>query len=397
MPDTSFLRWPFFEPSHAALRQEVDRFAADRLPGLVDHRDVDGTCRSIVLALGAAGLTRHAVTAPFGGMRERLDVRSLCVIRETLAYHAGLADFAFAMQGLGSGPITLFGTEDQKSRYLPPVADGRALAAFALSEPEAGSDVASLACAATPDGSTHVRLDGEKTWISNGGIADRYIVFCRTGEGPGVRGLSAFVVDAEAPGLTVVERLETIAPHPLARLRFENCRISVSQRIGGPGEGFKIAMATLDVFRSTVGAAAVGLARRALDETLQRVTTRRLFGSVMADMPAVQNHLADMILDVDSAALMVYRAAWTKDGGAPRISREASLAKLLGTEATSRVIDTAVQLHGGDGVRSGSKVEELYREVRALRIYEGASDVQRVIIARQALADHAARLKESSL
>jgi len=358
---------------------------------------VDGTCRSIVLALGAAGLTRHAVTAPFGGMRERLDVRSLCVIRETLAYHAGLADFAFAMQGLGTGPITLFGTEDQKSRYLPPVADGRALAAFALSEPEAGSDVASLACAATPDGSTHVRLDGEKTWISNGGIADRYVVFCRTGEGPGVRGLSAFVVDAEAPGLTVVERLETIAPHPLARLRFENCRISVSQRIGGPGEGFKIAMATLDVFRSTVGAAAVGLARRALDETLQRVTTRRLFGSVMADMPAVQNHLADMILDVDSAALMVYRAAWTKDGGVPRISREASLAKLLGTEAASRVIDTAVQLHGGDGVRSGSKVEELYREVRALRIYEGASDVQKVIIARQALADHAARLKESSL
>lgn len=394
MPDLSFLRWPFLDAEHGALRAEVARFAEDRLPDLVDHRDVDGSCRRIVAALGGAGLLRHAVTAPHGGAHERLDVRSLCLTRETLAYHAGLADFAFAMQGLGTGPITLFGTDAQKRRYLPPVAAGRALAAFALSEPEAGSDVAALACAAVPDGAGHVRLDGEKTWISNGGIADHYVVVCRTGEAPGVKGLSAFVVEADAPGFVVAERLDTIAPHPLARLRFEGCRVPLSQRVGNPGEGFKVAMATLDVFRSTVGAAALGLARRALDQTLERVTTRRLFGGTMADMPAVQGHLADMVGDVDAAALLVYRAAWAKDAGSPRISREASLAKLWGTEAAGRVIDTAVQLHGGDGVRSGSKVEELYREVRALRIYEGASDVQKLIIARQAVSDHAARTSE---
>ena len=331
------------------------------------------------------------MTAPFGGLRDRLDVRSLCLVRETLAYHAGLADFAFAMQGLGSGPITLFGTDEQKQRWLPDVAAGRALAAFALSEPEAGSDVAALACTAVPDGPDHVRVTGEKTWISNGGIADRYVLFCRTGEAPGVRGLSAFAIEASLPGFTIAERLDTIAPHPLARLRFDACRVPLSQRIGKAGEGFKIAMATLDVFRSTVGAAALGLARRALDETLGRVTSRHLFGKPMAEMPAVQGHVADMALDVDAAALMVYRAAWTKDRGAARISREASMAKLTGTEAASRVIDAAVQLHGGDGVRVGCKVEELYREVRALRIYEGATDVQKVIIARQALADFSAR------
>ncbi len=391
MPDLSFIDWPFFGPQHAALRDEVYRFAEDALPGLLDHADVDGTCRRIVAALGRAGLLRHAVTAPFGGAAARLDVRALCLVRETLAYHAGLADFAFAMQGLGTGPITLFGTDAQKGRYLPPVAAGEALAAFALSEPEAGSDVAALACAAIPDGPDHVRLHGEKTWISNGGIADRYVVFCRTGEAPGVRGLSAFVVEADAAGFAVAERLATMAPHPLARLAFDGCRVPVSQRIGGAGEGFRIAMATLDVFRATVGAAALGMARRALDETLHRTTTRELFGGPMAAMPAVQAHLADMGADVDGAALMVYRAAWAKDRGAPRIGREASLAKLVGTEAAGRVIDTAVQLHGGDGVRTGSKVEELYREARALRIYEGASDVQKVVIARQMLADHAAR------
>ena len=391
MPDLSFLSWPFFGAAHADLREAAARFAADRVAPLVDHHDVDRSCRRLVAALGDAGLTRHAVTAPYGGLAERLDVRSLCLIRETLAYASGLADFAFAMQGLGSGPITLFGTHEQKRRWLPDVATGRAVAAFALSEPEAGSDVAALACAAEPDGPDHVRLRGEKTWISNGGIADRYVVFCRTGEAPGVKGLSAFVVEAGVPGFAIVERLDTIAPHPLARLRFDDCRLPVSQRIGAPGEGFKIAMATLDVFRSTVGAAALGLGRRALDETLDRVTTRRLYGGAMADMPAVQGHLADMALDIDTAALTVYRAAWAKDNGAARISREASMAKLQGTEAASRVIDTAVQLHGGDGVRQGSKVEELYREVRALRIYEGATDVQKVIIARQTMVDHAAR------
>ena len=391
MPDLSFLTWPFFTPDHRQLRDAVARFAAAQVGALVDHHDVDASCRALVTALGAAGLTRHAVTAPYGGSRERLDVRSLCLIRETLAYESGLADFAFAMQGLGSGPITLFGTDEQKRRWLPSVAAGEAVAAFALSEPEAGSDVAALACTAEADGPDHVRLNGEKTWISNGGIADRYVVFCRTGEGPGVKGLSAFVVEAGTPGFTVAERLETIAPHPLARLRFADCRIPLEHRVGGPGDGFKVAMATLDVFRSTVGAAALGLARRALDETLDRVTTRRLFGGTMAEMPAVQGHLADMALDVDSAALTIYRAAWAKDDGAARISREASMAKLLGTEAASRVIDAAVQLHGGDGVRAGSKVEELYREVRALRIYEGATDVQKLIIARQTVFDHLAR------
>ncbi|MBE7248191.1 MAG: acyl-CoA dehydrogenase family protein [Actinomycetospora chiangmaiensis] len=393
MPDTSFLDWPFFTPGHAALRTEAMRVAATELEPLIDHGDVDGSCRRLVAALGQAGLLRYAVTAPHGGAAPRLDVRSLCLIRETLAYQSGLADFAFAMQGLGTGPITLFGTDEQKAHFLPSIAAGEALSAFALTEPEAGSDVAALACAAVPDGPDHVRLNGEKTWISNGGIAMRYVVFCRTGEAPGVKGLSAFVVEADTAGFAVAERLDTIAPHPLARLRFEDCRVPVANRIGGPGEGFKIAMATLDVFRSTVGAAALGLARRALDETLNRVTTRRLFGSPMGDMPVVQGHLADMVADVDAAALMIYRAAWTKDRGAPRISREASLAKLVGTEAASRVIDTAVQLHGGDGVRTGSKVEELYREVRALRIYEGASDVQKLIIARQAVVDHSARIK----
>lgn len=386
MPDTSFLAWPFFEAEHRALRDEVATFAAKEIPGLVDHHDVDGTCRRLVRALGAAGLLRLSVPAPYGGAHERLDVRSLCLARETLAAADGLADFAFAMQGLGSGPISLFGREDQKAGILPAVARGEAIAAFALSEPEAGSDVAALACAATPDGDGFVRLDGEKTWISNGGIADFYVVFCRTGEAPGARGLSAFLVPADTPGLTIAERIETIAPHPLARLAFENCRVPLENRIGGPGEGFKVAMATLDVFRSTVGAAALGFARAALDATLARVSTRKMFGGVLADLQMVQGTLADMAVDVDLAALAVYRAAWTKDQGAARVTREASLAKLVATEAAQRVVDHAVQLHGGLGVKAGSKVETLYREVRALRIYEGASDVQKVVIARQLLA-----------
>lgn len=386
MPDTSFLTWPFFEAEHRALRDEVATFAATEVPGLVDHHDVDGTCRRLVRALGAAGLLRLAVPAPFGGAHERLDVRSLCLARETLASADGLADFAFAMQGLGSGPISLFGREDQKASILPAVARGEAIAAFALSEPEAGSDVAALACTATPDGDGFVRLDGEKTWISNGGIADFYVVFCRTGEAPGARGLSAFLVPADTLGLTIAERIETIAPHPLARLAFEGCRVPVENRIGGPGEGFKVAMATLDVFRSTVGAAALGFARAALDAALARVSTRKMFGGVLADLQMVQGTLADMAVDVDLAALAVYRAAWTKDQGAARVTREASVAKLVATEAAQRVVDQAVQLHGGLGVKSGTKVETLYREVRALRIYEGASDVQKVVIARQLLA-----------
>ena len=379
MPDTSFLAWPFFGPEHRALRAEADALARETLLPLLDHADADASCRRAVAAMGSAGLLRHTVASP-------LDVRTLCLVRETLAYHAGLLDFAFAMQGLGTGPISLFGTPAQRERYLPPVAAGTSIAAFALTEPEAGSDVAALACAAEPDGQGHVRITGEKTWISNGGIADQYVVFCRTGEGPGTRGMSAFVVEAGAPGFDVAERIEVTAPHPLARLRFDACRVSLEQRIGMPGAGFKIAMATLDVFRSTVGAAALGFARRALDEALRYTTQRRSQGGVLSDLPAVQASLAEMAADVDTAALMVYRAAWTKDGGADRVTREASLAKWIATEAAQRVVDAAVQLHGGTGVRVGSKPEELYRDVRALRIYEGATEVQKVIVARQLLA-----------
>ncbi len=385
MSDKSFLAWPFFEAKHRALESDVADFARTRVSGLIDHHDPDGTCRRLVGALGERGLLRHSVTAPYGGLSEKFDVRSLCLIRETLSYVDGLADFAFAVQGLGTGPVTLFGTEDQKRKWLPPVAEGKAISAFALSEPDAGSDVAALACAARPDGNAHVVIDGEKTWISNGGIADRYVVFVRTGEAPGAKGLSAFMVEADTPGLTIAERLETISPHPLARLSFHNCRVPIENRIGKSGEGFKIAMATLDIFRSTVGAAALGFARRALDEALEHVSARRMMGGVLADLQMVQGQLADMALDVDASALMVYRAAWTKDQGAERITREAAMAKYTATEAAQRVIDTAVQLFGGLGVKSGTRPEQLYREIRALRIYEGASAVQKVIIARSLL------------
>jgi acyl-CoA dehydrogenase len=346
---------------------------------------VDGSCRRLVVALGRGGWLRAAVPEAYGGLYPGFDVRTLCLARETLAYHAGLADFAFAMQGLGSGPITLFGSEALKQRYLPAVAAGEAIAAFALSEPEAGSDVAALTTAATPDGPAHVRLDGQKTWISNGGIADFYVVFARTGEAPGARGLSAFVVDAENPGLSVTERIEVIAPHPLATLRFEACRVPLANRIGASGEGFKVAMATLDVFRSTVGAAALGLARRALDEALGRARSRTLFGAPLGDLQMTQGALAEMATAVDASALLVYRAAWTKDQGAARVTREAAMAKLHATEAAQGVIDKAVQIFGGLGVMRGVKVEELYREIRALRIYEGASEVQKVVIARDVM------------
>ena len=389
MPDRSFLAWPFFDDGHRRLAAELDAWAARTVPGLVDHDEPDASCRRLVAALGREGWLRHVVPASHGGARERLDVRTLCLVRETLARFDGLADFAFAMQGLGTGPITLFGSEAQKARYLPGVRDGRAIAAFALSEPEAGSDVAALATAATQDGPDHVRLDGLKTWISNGGIADHYVVFVRTGEAPGARGLSAFVVDADAPGLTVAERIETIAPHPLATLRFEGCRVPLSQRIGRPGEGFKVAMGTLDVFRSSVGAAALGFARRALDEALHRATSRKLFGGPLAELQLTQAALAEMATETDASALLVYRAAWTKDQGAARVTREASMAKLYATEAAQRVIDRAVQIHGGLGVTRGSAVEALYREIRALRIYEGASEVQKIVVARQTLAAHA--------
>ncbi|WP_406853638.1 acyl-CoA dehydrogenase family protein [Alsobacter sp. KACC 23698] len=390
MPDRSYLDWPFFEPRHGERVGAMDAWARDVLPSAVDHHDVDGTCRRLVGELGRAGWLKAVAPAEFGGQGEGYDVRTLCVSRETLAYHDGLADFAFAMQGLGSGPIALFGTAEQKARWLPDVAAGRVIPAFALSEEEAGSDVAALACAATPDGPDHVRLDGGKTWISNGGIADLYVVFARTGEAPGARGLSAFLVPGDAPGLRIAERIDVMAPHPLARLAFEGCRIPLANRLGGPGDGFRIAMATLDVFRSTVGAAALGFARRAHDEALDRAQSRILFGRPMADLPLAQASLAEMATDIDAAALLVYRAAWTKDAGAPRITREAAMAKMVATESAQSVIDKAVQLFGGLGVKTGVKVESLYREIRALRIYEGATEVQKLVIAREILKSHAA-------
>jgi len=380
MADKTFLDWPFFEDRHRALAEEIDRWAANNVAALVDHHDVDGSCRRLVAALGEAGFLDYS--APRDG---RFDVRSLCLVRETLARYDGLADFAFAMQGLGTGPLTLAASEDMKERVLPGVRAGRILAAFALTEPEAGSDVAELKLTATQEGD-HYRLDGEKTWISNGGIAGHYVVFARTGEAPGARGLSAFSVPADTPGLTIAERLETVAPHPLARLKFENCRIPAENLIGERGAGFRIAMATLDIFRSTVGAAALGFARRALDVTLDRVRTRRLFGAPLADLQLTQTAIAEMATDIDASALMVYRAAWTRDTGAPRITREAAMAKMVATEAAQGVIDRAVQLHGGEGVRAGSVPETLYRDIRALRIYEGATEVQKLIIARQLLA-----------
>ncbi|MEZ0168105.1 acyl-CoA dehydrogenase family protein [Microvirga sp. TS319] len=385
MIDTTFLKWPFFDDRHRGYAEALRSWAESETHGLVDHSDVDESCRRLVRKLGGDGWLRAVVPETYGGLSSTLDVRTLCLSRETLAYQDGLADFAFAMQGLGSGPISLFGSEDVKRQYLPKVARGEAIAAFALSEPEAGSDVAAMSTAATPDGPDHVRIDGLKTWISNGGIADYYIVFARSGEAPGAKGLSAYVVDADTPGLSIEERIDVIAPHPLATLRFEGCRIPLTKRIGAPGEGFKVAMATLDVFRATVGAASLGFARRALDEALRHASSRHLFGAPLADLQMTQAALADMATNVDTAALLVYRAAWTKDQGAPRVTREAAMAKMHATEAAQSVIDKAVQIFGGLGVTKGVKVEELYRENRALRIYEGATEVQKVVIARELL------------
>jgi acyl-CoA dehydrogenase len=383
MVDRSFLDWPFFDERHRALAADLGAWAEANLVGLA-HKDIDQTCRDLVRRMGADGWLHHSAPDP-NDVDARLDVRSLCLIRETLARYDGLADFAFAMQGLGAGPISLFGTAEQKNAWLPMTRAGKAIAAFALSEPRSGSDVAAIETTATLDGDGYV-LNGEKTWISNGGIADFYVVFARTGEQPGAKGLSAFIVPAETAGLEIVERLHVIAPHPLARLHFSNCRIPASSLIGEPGTGFKIAMATLDVFRSTVGAAALGFARKALDLSLVRARDRVLFEEAMGELQLVQGMLAEMATDVDAAALLIYRAAWTKDQGVNRVTREAAMAKLYATEAAQKVIDKAVQIHGGDGVRAGHPIENLYREIRALRIYEGASEVQKVIIARQALA-----------
>ncbi|MFG6535013.1 acyl-CoA dehydrogenase family protein [Sulfitobacter sp. 916] len=379
MADKSFLDWPFFEPRHKELALKLDDWAKRELKN-VDHGDTDGACRDLVTMMGQDGWLRHSGAEG----DEVLDVRTLCLIRETLARHDGLADFSFAMQGLGTGAISLFGTDEQKAEWLPKTRSGQAISAFALTEPQSGSDVANSTMTAKPDGNGYV-LNGRKTWISNGGIADVYTVFARTREAPGAKGLSAFIVPADTPGLKVEERLEVMAPHPLATLHFDGVKLPGSALLGEAGRGFAIAMSVLDVFRSTVAAAALGFARRALDEALTRVTSRQVQGAPLSELQMVQGHIADMALDVDAAALLVYRAAWTKDSGAPRVTREAAMAKLFATDQAQKVIDKAVQLHGGDGVRNGEAVERLYREIRALRIYEGASDVQRVVIARQTL------------
>ncbi len=381
MPDRSFLDWPFLDDRHRAHAERLEAWCAKNLPVGHGHttEEVDAACRRLVAMLGEGGWLMPTAVDPADP--RPLDVRTLCLTRETLARHDGLADFAFAMQGLGTGAISLFGTDEHKE-WLTQTRRGAAISAFALSEPRSGSDVANMEMTAARDGGGYV-LTGEKTWISNGGIADLYCVFARTGEAPGAKGISCFLVPADTPGLSVAERLEVIAPHPLARLSFDGVRVPASAMIGRPGEGFRIAMSVLDVFRSTVGAAALGFARRALDETVARVRDRQLFGAPLFDLQMVQGHVAEMALDVDASALLVYRAAWTKDSGAARVTREAAMAKLHATDRAQEVIDRAVQLHGGDGVRRGHIVESLYREIRALRIYEGASDVQKVVIARQ--------------
>ncbi len=388
MSDCSFLAWPFFEERHRDFARRLDDWATRVVTPheAEDERDVDGACRTLTRLLGEAGWLRACVPAAQGGLFEGLDLRTLCLARETLARHSGLADFAFAMQGLGSGSISLFGTPELKAAYLPEVAAGRQIAAFALSEPESGSDVAHLSTAARREGD-HFVVDGRKTWISNAGIADHYVVFARTGEAPGAKGLSAFVIDAATPGLAVAERIEVIAPHPLGTLVFDQCRVPASHLLGKPGEGFKVAMATLDIFRATVGAAALGFARRALDEAVARVHVREAFGQKLAAFQATQLRLADMATEIDAAALLVYRAAWTRDRVADRVTREAAMAKMYATEAAQRVIDSAVQLWGGLGVTKGVPVERLYRAIRALRIYEGTTEIQKLVIASQVLTD----------
>ena len=390
MSDGSFLQWPFFSDEHRELAARLDDWANRHIPSLTaeEHHDLDGTCKAIVKALGDAGFTSYAVPASAGGQHKKLDVRSLCIIRETLARHNALADFAFAMQGLGSGPISLFGDEAQQATYLNAVATGDKIAAFSLSEPEAGSDVAAMSCSARADGDQWV-LNGTKTWISNAGIADFYTVFARTDDTGGAKGISCFIVEAGTPGFEVTERIDLVAPHPLGTLTFSDCRIPRAHLVGEEGRGFGIAMATLDVFRSTVAAAALGMARRALDETLDHTAERNIFGGKLGDLQLVQAKIGEMALGVDSSALLVYRAAWTKDCAAERVTREAAMAKYHATETAQQVIDAAVQLHGGKGVTKGYIVEALYRDIRALRIYEGASEVQTTIIARQTIANHA--------
>ncbi len=384
MADSTFLSWPFFDEPHRVLARELGEWTEREISPIDEHAlGLDGTCQEFVRRLAAGGWLRYAVPAPWG-MADELDVRSLCLIRETLARTSALADFAFALQGLGSGPISLFGSDEQRRTWLPRVASGMAIPAFALSEAEAGSDVGAMSTFARKDVNGYV-IDGEKTWISNAGIADFYVVFCRLPEA-GDKGFAAFLVEAGNPGLTVTERLDLLAPHPLGTIRFDGCRVPASALIGEPGRGLRVALGTLDIFRSTVGAAALGMSRRALDEAVRHTKARQVFGRPLAELQLTQARLADMAVAVDASALLVYRAAWTRDSGAPRVTREAAMAKLFATESAQTVIDSAVQLLGGRGVLAGAPVETLYREIRALRIYEGTSEVQKLVIAGQLLA-----------
>ncbi len=377
----SHLDWPFFDAAHRRVADDLVRWAGSSLDA-IGHDDVDAACRGLVVRLGAAGWLRYCVPAAHGGALPALDSRALCLVRETLAWHDSLADFAFAMQGLGSGAITLAGTSEQKDRWLPRVARGEAIAAFALSEPDAGSDVAALTTRARRDGSAWT-LDGVKTWISNGGIADFYCVFARSGEASDAHGISAFIVPADARGLRIGERIEVIAPHPLARLEFDGCRLPGDALLGVEGEGFKLAMRTLDIFRASVAAAAIGFARRALDESVAHVRKRTMFGATLGDLQLTQARIGEMATAIDAAALLAYRAAWQRDVRGGRATTESAMAKMAATESAQQVIDAAVQLFGGRGVARGEVVERLYREIRALRIYEGATEVQKLIVARE--------------
>jgi len=402
LPEQTYLNWPFLDESHRELARDFRVWADREIAPLSeeepdDEEGLDALARELVKRLAAGGWLQYSVPAPWGGKYETLDVRALCLMRETLAQYSGMADFSFVMQGLGSGPISLFGSEEIRSKYLPEVATGKRIAAFALSEIDSGSDVAAMTTNARLDGD-HYILNGAKTLISNGGLADQYVVFCRTEDAPGAKGLSALVVDADLPGFEVTERFDVIAPHPLGRLQFTDCRVPAVNLLGNPGDGFKIAMSSLDVFRSTVGAAALGFARRAHDEAMAQAQRRISFGKPIADYQLIQAKLADGTLKIDAAALLVYRSAWTKDTQGGRVTREAAMAKLYATEVAQEVIDQAVQIWGGMGVVVGSTVERLYREIRALRIYEGTSEIQKLIIAGEALsaaeAEEAAKAAE---
>jgi acyl-CoA dehydrogenase len=381
MADQSYLTWPFLADEHRALARDLRAWCGANIRA--DHpHDVDAACRSLAQSLGQAGWLKATT-----GSDKKLSVRSLCISRETLAYHSGLADFVFAMQGLGSVPISLFGSDALKRKWLDKVGSGNAISAFAISEPDAGSDIAAMKTTARRDGDAFV-IDGTKAWISNAGIADFYVTFCRFPEA-GEKGYLALLVEGNTPGLRVSERINVIAPHPLGTLEFTNCRVPAANVVGEPGAGLKIALASLDLLRSTVAAAALGFARRALDEAVSFATQRQAFGKHLSDFQITQAKLAEMALAIDTSALLVYRAAWAYDTGTERVTREAAMAKLHATESAQRVIDEAVQILGGRGVVSGAVVEQLYREVRALRIYEGTSEIQKLVIAAQVLKQKA--------